>query len=66
MAGGAGQVTSPELQRALRALRIFRLTEESHYAWIVGGAKTLTEAEHLQRFGVPYVKAKPKRGARAA
>jgi hypothetical protein len=47
------------LPNALRALAAFRRAAPEHAAWIDEGFPTLTEREHLERFGEQYQK--PKR-----
>lgn len=39
---------------ALRALAQFRRTDPARAQWIEDGAPTLTDAEHVERFGEPY------------
>lgn len=41
-------------QAALAALARFRAQNPEHAAWIEQGYPTLTNAEHVARFGVPY------------
>lgn len=43
---------------ALAALRNLRRTHPALVTWILDGHPTLTEAEHLQRFGEPYRRAR--------
>jgi hypothetical protein len=38
----------------MRALAELRETEPELVAWILDGYPTLTETEHLERFGEPY------------
>jgi len=42
------------LPEALRSLRALRLSDPALVQWIEEGHPTLTEAEHLERFGAPY------------
>lgn len=49
------------LPNALRALARLRQAEPELVAWIERGAPHLTEAEHLERFGEPYVSKRPRR-----
>lgn len=42
------------LQAAERALERLRAEQPALVAWIAEGAPTLSEAEHLARFGEPY------------
>ena len=49
--------------KAVRALAGLRDTHPELVQWIVDGHPTLTEAEHLERFGVPYDR--PRRGGRS-
>jgi hypothetical protein len=49
------------LPNALRALQSFREREPVHAAWIADGYPNMTADEHVAMFGIPYVKARPKR-----
>ena len=51
------------LPNALRALAAFRRDAPAHAAWIEEGHPTLTDADHLARFGEPYVSRRRARGA---
>lgn len=42
------------LPNALRELARLRATQPALVRWIEDGYPTLTEAEHLERFGEPY------------
>ena len=42
------------LPEAVAALAAFRRTQPRLYEWVAQGAPTLTDAEHLARFGAPY------------
>jgi hypothetical protein len=48
------------LGEALAALRALRRDDLRLVAWIEDGYPTLTEAEHVAHFGVPYTR-KPRR-----
>jgi hypothetical protein len=50
------------LPDAIRALASFRRDDPAHAQWILDGFPTLSEAEHLRRFGEPYNK--PRRRGR--
>ena len=41
---------------AIRACRSWAETNPAHAQWIADGYPTLSEAEHLERFGEPYKK----------
>ena len=42
------------LPNALRSLRALRESHPGLVAWLADGHPTLTEAEHVERFGEPY------------
>lgn len=42
------------LPKALGALRAYRHEYPKHAEWVLAGAPTLTEAEHLEQFGMVY------------
>lgn len=44
------------LPDALRALAAFRRHDPALARWVGAGAPTLTERDHLERFGEPYTK----------
>lgn len=44
------------LDAAVYALAKWRASDPRHAAWIIDGAPPLTEREHVERFGVAYVK----------
>lgn len=50
------------LPNALRALATLRRDQPALVAWLKDGAPTMTEAEHLERFGEPY-RGKGRRGS---
>jgi hypothetical protein len=43
------------LPNALRAMATWRRENPAHAQWIADGYPTMTEAEHVERFGEPYV-----------
>jgi hypothetical protein len=47
------------LKRALQALAALRARDPALYKWISDGHPTLTEAEHIARFGGPYTPRRP-------
>jgi hypothetical protein len=47
-------VTPQDGENARRTLAAFKRDYPELHAWIVEGAPTLTEAEHVARFGEPY------------
>jgi hypothetical protein len=46
---------------AMRALAAFRRSSPAHVTWIEEGYPTLTDAEHVARFGVQYGRKKKSR-----
>ena len=50
------------LPNALRALAALRRDQPALVQWIEDGHPTLTEAEHLERFGEPYRCVRSRRG----
>jgi hypothetical protein len=44
-----------------RALARWQAEEPAHARWILDGCPTLTDAEHVARFGVPYTATKRRR-----
>lgn len=55
-------VSPDALPAALRALEQLRVDEPALCAWIEEGAPTLTDAEHVERFGEPFTARAGKRG----
>jgi len=51
------------LPTALRELARWRDRNDAHARWIADGYPTLTEREHLERFGEPYRAARSRRSA---
>ena len=49
------------LPEALEALAYFRRTQPALAAWIAEGAPTLTDDEHVRRFGEPYTASRRRR-----
>lgn len=49
------------LPEALDALARFRRAHPAHAAWIAEGAPTLTDDEHVRRFGEPYKTTRARR-----
>ena len=47
-------VTVQDGENARRAVTALRRTDPALVQWIEDGHPRLTEAEHIQRFGVPY------------
>jgi hypothetical protein len=50
------------VEDAERALQRWQAENPAHARWILDGYPTLTDDEHVSRFGVPYEPAKRRRG----
>lgn len=48
-----------------RALAALRRSQPALVQWVEDGYPTLTDEEHIQRFGEPYGRARSRRPARA-
>jgi hypothetical protein len=61
----SSQVRQPNpnaLRDCLASMASWRENNPEHAQWIADGYPALTEAEHIERFGKPYERAKVKRG----
>lgn len=55
-------VTEQDVENARRALARFHAESPALVQWLRDGHPTLTEAEHVARFGEPYRGVKARRG----
>lgn len=56
-----GTVPPHAVAEALDALRWFRHAHPEHAAWIADGAPTLTDEDHVRRFGESYQSTRRRR-----